>query len=135
VRPEASAACGSAWAALWDRRGRPAAAAREVEKVLSRLATRAAHRAAGELLEHLAASGRVRSVERLLRSCGDWLASDDFSWGAAGYALHRAGRHRQALAWMAGWRDRAGLRVDGGNLCASRWRWAGLQASASRGTR
>jgi predicted Zn-dependent protease len=110
VHPEASVACGSAWAAIWDQRKLFAAAADAVETALAGLGSKAAHRAAGELVEHLADAGQHRSVERLRRSCGDWLARDDFSWAAVGYALYKLDSFRDAVDWLAGFQERRGLR-------------------------
>jgi hypothetical protein len=121
VKPEASVACASAWAAVWDHRKVPVAAARAVETSLAGLSSKAAYRAAGELLEHLADGGHGSSVHRLLRSCGDWLVRDDFSWAAAGYALYRLDAFREAVDWLAGWKERPAVRP---------WMLSGLSASS-----
>jgi hypothetical protein len=43
---------------------------------------------------------------RLWRARRDWFRQDDLLWGKVGYALSCAGRHQNAAAWLADWRQR-----------------------------
>jgi predicted Zn-dependent protease len=66
--------------------------------------------AAEARLDQLAAPARRIALRLFVRRHRAALAADADTWGSVGYALSTAREHRRAVAWLAGWRARAGLR-------------------------
>ena len=110
--PETGRAAGALWVARSSRRGRlTRAGRRRLGRLLADARPTAAALGAAEAHVEQLALPAARS-----RSAGSWpgtareLAGDVSAWGTAGYALSSAKRHRRAAEWLAGWRERDGVR-------------------------
>jgi cellulose synthase operon protein C len=57
-------------------------------------------------LECLAHKGRAWHLRSWIRRNAGWLRRETFTWGSAGYALATIRAFRQAVRWMADWRER-----------------------------
>jgi len=66
--------------------------------------------AATAFIERLAESQKVDEVRAMVRRSGEVARSDVMLWGTVGYALSTAGRPREAVTWLSGWREREGVR-------------------------
>jgi tetratricopeptide (TPR) repeat protein len=110
--PETGRAAGALWVARSSRRGRLTRVGRRRlgQLLADARPTPAALGAAEAHVEQLALPRRALALRRLLASHGARLAGDVSAWGTAGYALSSAKRHRRAAEWLAGWRERDGVR-------------------------
>jgi hypothetical protein len=72
-------------------------------------------RALVEFLELVGTKRRAALVRQALRRHRRWLRQDPGGWAATGRALARARCYRQAVRWMAGWRQQPN--VDLPTLC------------------
>ncbi len=110
--PETGRAAGALWVARSSRRGRlTRAGRRRLGRLLADARPTAAALGAAEAhVEQLALPRRALALRRFLARHGAQLAGDVSAWGTAGYALSSAKRHRRAAEWLAGWRERDGVR-------------------------
>jgi tetratricopeptide (TPR) repeat protein len=59
-------------------------------------------------LDALLQAGQAQELRTYIRRNERWLAQQDYTWGAAGYALANLRDYQATIRWMSDWQSRAG---------------------------